>query len=308
MQLIWLSGPTGKVVSLSVTRRGIALVGLGLAALLVAAGIALHFVGLRLAVAYSPDVAQQLGGVTSSAEQARMEQVYRDELNQLRQRMGQLIHQVGELETTRARLNELLGISQIQNARPAWWGRGGPLPGLSAASAEPLALSRELSQTQQQWQLLDLSWRRMHQQWELDAKRLAQLPVGLPLGGEFLVSSGFGMRLDPISAEPSHHEGIDFVAPTGTPVLASAPGRVSLSQWAGPYGQMVEITHAENFKTRYAHLSRRAVTEGQRVQRGQLIGHLGSTGRSTGPHLHYEIEHQGRVLDPVKALAPLSWR
>ncbi|MFM8624665.1 MAG: M23 family metallopeptidase [Betaproteobacteria bacterium] len=310
MQLIWLSGPTGKMWSFSITRRRVMLAVAVVALIMISAGVALHFVGLRLAVAYSPQIAQQLGGVTSASEQARIEQAYRDELDRLRERMGQLAQRVGELETAKAQFHEALGISKVQGAREAasWFGRGGPLLNLAGLSLQAPGLGRELAHTARQTQWLDQSWGQLHQQWTLEAQRLARLPVGLPLRGEFFVSSGFGLRNDPITGAPTHHEGLDFVAPTGTPVLASAPGTVTRSEWAGPYGQLVEIAHAENYKSRYAHLSRRSVQEGQRVERGQLLGHLGSTGRSTGPHLHYEVEHRGLTVDPVKALAPLSWR
>ena len=312
MQLIWLSGPTGKVVSFSVTRRGLTIAGAALALVMVITGVGLHFIGLRLAVTYSPEVAQQLGGVTSQHEQARIEQTYRSELEQLRQKMGQLVQRVGELETARAQINELVGIRKIQPQRetPTWLGRGGPLQALNLPdlSLQASVLSRELALTRQQWMQIDQSWNLLHQQWTRDAQRLALLPLGLPLSGEFVVSSGYGMRIDPLSGQLAHHEGMDFIAPTGTPVLATAPGVVTRSEWAGPYGQLVEVAHAERYTTRYAHLRQRVVQEGQRVSRGQLLGHLGNTGRSTGPHLHYEIEHQSRTVDPLKALAPLSWR
>jgi murein DD-endopeptidase MepM/ murein hydrolase activator NlpD len=128
------------------------------------------------------------------------------------------------------------------------------------------------------------------------------LPVGLPLPGDFLVSSGYGLRIDPLRGVPTHHEGMDFVAPTGTPVLATAPGLVTRSEWAGPYGQLVEVAHAEHYKTRYAHLSKRLVSIGQAVQRQEKIGELGNTGRSTGPHLHYEVLRHGRAINPAAVL------
>lgn len=317
MQLIWLSGPTGKMVSLSITLRTVLLASAALAGLLVVIGIGLHFVGLRIAVAYSPAVAQQLGGVTSVAEQERIEEAYRSELSQLRQRLGQLVQRVSDLETTKIQLSELIGIrsSQASKEKPSWFGRGGPLHplGLSGTllpglSIQMPALAKELALTSQQWQELERSWNQMHQEWQAEGQRLIQLPVGLPLLGEFQISSGFGVRTDPLRGMPSMHEGMDFIAPPGTPVLATAPGMVSRSEWAGDYGQMVEVTHGEHYKTRYAHLSQRLVQVGQQVARGQALGELGNTGRSTGPHLHYEIEHLGRIIDPAKALSPLAWR
>jgi murein DD-endopeptidase MepM/ murein hydrolase activator NlpD len=317
MQLIWLSGPTGKRVSLSITRRTVLLASAALAGLLVVIGIALHFVGLRIAVAYSPAVAQQIGGVTSVMEQERIEQAYRSELNQLRQSLGQLTHRVSELETSKIQLSELVGIRNVQpnKEKSSWFGRGGPLyplnlPGtlLPGLSIKTPALATELALTSREWQQLDQSWSQLNEQWQAEGQRLIRLPVGLPLLGDFQVSSGFGVRIDPLRGLPSMHEGMDFIVPPGTPVLATAPGVVTRSEWAGDYGQMVEVAHGEHYKTRYAHLRLRQVGVGQTVARGQALGESGNTGRSTGPHLHYEVEHMGRNLDPTKALRPLAWR
>ena len=88
----------------------------------------------------------------------------------------------------------------------------------------------------------------------------------------------------------------------GTPILAAADGLVTRSGWEDTYGNIVEVTHAEGFMTRYAHISKRLVTEGQRVKRGQHIADVGSTGRSTGPHLHYEVFRHGHVMNPVQVL------
>ena len=327
MQLIWLSGPTGKMVSLSITTRTVLLGCAAAAALLVLVGVALHFVGLRIAVAYSPTVAQQLGGVTSVRESRLIEESYRTEVSDLEQRLGHLVQRVRELELSKTQLNELLGIRQLvssqdkglRRAAPAlpgtgWLGRGGPLNpapsslGPKGLSIQTQPLARELSSLAQQWDQIDQSWLQLQQQWQAEAQRLIGLPVGLPLLGEFFISSGYGVRTDPLRGTPSLHEGLDFVAPPGTPVLATAPGVVSRSESSGDYGQWVEVSHDEQFKTRYAHLRQRLVAVGQQVARGQAIGELGSTGRSTGPHLHYEVEHQGRIIDPIKALATVSWR
>lgn len=305
------------MVSLSITARTVLLASAAMAALLVVIGVALHFVGLRIAVAYSPSVAQQIGGVTSVLEQERIEEAYRHELGQLRQRLGHLVQRVGELEAIKTQLGELVGIRHVAptKEKSSWFGRGGPLhpltlpstllPGLSIQTP---ALAKELALTARQWEELDRAWSQLHEQWQAEGQRLIRLPVGLPLLGEFQVSSGYGVRIDPLRGVPSMHEGMDFIAPPGTPVLAAAAGVVTRSEWAGDYGQLVEVAHGEHYKTRYAHLRLRQAEVGQTVARGQALGELGNTGRSTGPHLHYEVEHMGRVLDPTKALSPLSWR
>ncbi|WP_277184702.1 M23 family metallopeptidase [Caballeronia sp. BR00000012568055] len=116
-------------------------------------------------------------------------------------------------------------------------------------------------------------------------------------------SSSFGNRLDPFSGHPSFHPGVDLVAPTGTPIRAAAKGRVI---YAGPmpgYGNAVDIDHGNGYVTRYAHASKIEVRVGQTVQPGEEIAKVGSTGRSTGPHLHFEVRMDGRAVDPAGYLA-----
>jgi murein DD-endopeptidase MepM/ murein hydrolase activator NlpD len=115
------------------------------------------------------------------------------------------------------------------------------------------------------------------------------------------LSSGFGMRFHPILGYSRMHQGIDFAAPTGTPVLASAGGRVVKAGWSGGYGNVVQIDHGRGTVTRYAHLSRINVKEGQQVAQGHRIGAVGSTGMSTGPHLHYEVWMNGKPVNPRQA-------
>lgn len=134
--------------------------------------------------------------------------------------------------------------------------------------------------------------------WSLEKDWLTRLPLLSPIVEPHHISSGFGLRRDPFTRALSRHEGIDFVAPTGTPVLATAPGRVLQARYWGPYGLLVEIEHEWGFATRYAHLSRLLVKEGDTVQAGDTVGLLGNTGRSTGPHLHYEVRFQERAIQP----------
>lgn len=123
-------------------------------------------------------------------------------------------------------------------------------------------------------------------------------PTGLPLQNARLTSA-FGYRLHPLSGRYQSHAGVDLAAAMGTPVTATADGVVGLAGWMGGYGLMIQLGHAENIETRYAHLSSTAVTAGQVVRRGQIIGYVGSTGRSTGPHLHYEVRVSEVAIDPL---------
>jgi murein DD-endopeptidase MepM/ murein hydrolase activator NlpD len=133
-------------------------------------------------------------------------------------------------------------------------------------------------------------------------RTLSVVPVRKPLMGELDVSSGFGVRVDPFIRAPAMHTGIDFRGETGDPARATADGTVTVAGWQGGYGKMVEIDHGYGFTTRYGHLSDITVKVGQRVRAGHIVGKVGSTGRSTGPHLHYETRVNGEAVDPRKFL------
>jgi murein DD-endopeptidase MepM/ murein hydrolase activator NlpD len=128
---------------------------------------------------------------------------------------------------------------------------------------------------------------------------LDRLPVANPAPGA-ATSSGFGVRTDPFLGTPAMHAGLDFKAALGAPVLAAADGKVIDAGRNGGYGKMVEIDHGNGITTRYAHLSAISVYAGDTVRRGDKLGEVGSTGRSTGPHLHYEVRRRGDALDPVR--------
>ena len=133
-------------------------------------------------------------------------------------------------------------------------------------------------------------------------RTLASVPLRKPIVGEMEVSSGYGMRIDPFIRAPAMHTGMDFRGETGDPARATADGNITVAGWQGGYGKMVEIDHGNGLTTRYAHLSDITVKVGQRVRAGHIIGKIGSTGRSTGPHLHYETRVNGDAVDPRKFL------
>ena len=121
-----------------------------------------------------------------------------------------------------------------------------------------------------------------------------------PVAGR--VSSTFGERRDPFTGEPDFHAGLDLAAPAGTPVRAAADGTVDFSGRRGDAGNLVEIAHADGTRTRYAHLDSMKVQAGETVRAGQVLGAVGSTGRSTGPHLHFAVERAGQLVDPKPLL------
>ncbi len=132
---------------------------------------------------------------------------------------------------------------------------------------------------------------------------MVYMPVREPLVGESSVSSPFGYRPDPFLGRPALHPGIDLVQPYGADIKATAAGRVVHAGWMGGYGEMVEIDHGNGLSTRYGHMSDVLVSEGEEVKAGAVLGRIGSTGRSTGPHLHYEVRVDGEPVDPERFLS-----
>ena len=125
-----------------------------------------------------------------------------------------------------------------------------------------------------------------------------RLPISMPIFEDFRVTSGFGVRRDPFTGRPARHTGQDFAAPMRTPVYSTAPGDVVFAGRRGAYGNMVEIDHGLGLRSRYAHLNTITVEEGDWVFTGEEIGLVGNTGRSTGPHLHYEVWVDGAPRNP----------
>lgn len=130
--------------------------------------------------------------------------------------------------------------------------------------------------------------------------KIARIPSIMPIHvDDYTISAGYGYRRDPIYGTAKFHEGLDFAAPTGTPVFATADATVESAERKSNYGNCIDLNHGYNYSTRYAHLSQILVEAGQKVKRGELIGKVGSTGKSTGSHLHYEVRFKGEPQNPV---------
>ena len=184
-----------------------------------------------------------------------------------------------------------LDMAQLEAAAPKGGGIGGPFVPVARPSADAGAFERQLyriSLTRAQVDKL--------------TRTLSLVPYRKPVIGNVEFSSGFGVRSDPFLGRPAMHTGLDFRASTGDPVRATANGKVVNAGWSGGYGRMVEIDHGNGLSTRYGHLSEIGVKIGQQISIGQVIGAVGSTGRSTGPHLHYETRIDGDAVDPQKFL------
>jgi len=200
-----------------------------------------------------------------------------------------------DIDRTRRALTELgLDTTAYMVAPQPQKAQGGPLlPATTNKSEteEKNAFSQLLTKTKES---LD----------EADRARFAirSIPLHRPTLTDADITSGFGTRNDPFLGTLAMHAGIDFRGETGTPVIATATGIVTEAGWQGGYGQMVEIDHGRGLTTRFGHLSSILVVPGQRIEAGQILGRIGSTGRSTGPHLHYETRIDGTAIDPIKFL------
>jgi murein DD-endopeptidase MepM/ murein hydrolase activator NlpD len=296
MQLMWLSGPTANVVTVSIGRKTILIGVLAVAVTLVALGGLLQFMGIRIAVDADPTWARALGGVTSTVEQERIEQQYEEQIARLKSRIDGLSRKVNELANAKKAIVDLIPANEKATGKG---GQGGPLRRiLDFEWFAPKAVDG-LVQLNQESRVLDRRISALITTWETELDVVRGLPLAAPLSVDHHVSSEYGFRRDPINRGLARHTGMDYVAPYGSPVEATAAGRVIQAGVLGAYGLVVDLDHGDGFTTRYAHLSKIEVAPGDTVATGTVIGRLGNTGRSTGPHLHYEIRVHGRPINPV---------
>ena len=193
----------------------------------------------------------------------------------------------------------LAGVGTAANAAPEEGQKpavGGPL--LAASSADAAA---ELT-GEAQFRSLFMTWKKMDRM----EQGVISIPSVQPVQ-HLNFSSNFGVRSDPFRGTAAMHAGVDIPGPVGTPIYATADGIVSHADRLGGYGNMVEINHGKGIATRYGHLSKILVADNMRVKRGQLIALMGSTGRSTGPHLHYEVRIDGHAVNPVPFLTTADY-
>jgi murein DD-endopeptidase MepM/ murein hydrolase activator NlpD len=221
----------------------------------------------------------------------------------LASRVGSLNAQLIRLDALGRRLTDLAGLDRgefdFDKAPPAGGPEGQEVQGGSAQVPELTnvldVLEEQINDREQQLQALEMV---------MATRELGQriLPGGLPLIGGW-ISSHFGYRADPFTGHGAFHAGVDFAGQPGSRVIAVGPGVVSYAGWKQGYGYVVEITHPTGYMTRYGHNSRNLVQVGQSVQKNDAIAVIGSTGRSTGTHVHFEVLRDGNVLNPMKYLA-----
>lgn len=233
---------------------------------------------------------------TALAELSRQNEELRREKERFERTLAEIAGQLNEFETQSGRLADALGVEDLPSSRPA---AGGPGAATAPVSRRSL-LEDELDALKNRSDTLDESLEQIVGAFEHRRRMLDSTPSVMPVDGWF--SHGFGWRKDPFTGERQFHRGIDIVADAGTPVLATADGVVSRAVRVPDYGKMIDISNGFGYVTRFGHLSEIMVRPGQRVRRGDVIGLVGSTGRSTGPHVHYEVFRDGRRVNPWKYL------
>ncbi len=290
----WLA--KSRAVHLSGTKLTMAFLGLSLG-LMVAAAVLYHWVFLKGARDGWPVIGTLVKLVVKDEIEQR-DRFMRENLDAMARRLGEMQAKIVQLEALGERVSGLAGVNPAEiKVVP---GRGGALVSGRPLSMEELqATLFDLDQlTNQRTDLLTVVESRLFDQKMRNMMIPTQQPV---LAGH--VGSSFGWRIDPFTGRSALHTGLDFQADPGTPILAAAGGVVVTQEIHPAYGNMVEIDHGNNLITRYAHAARVWVKKGDLVKRGQKVAEVGTTGRSTGPHLHFEVMVQGVPQDPQKFLA-----
>ena len=218
-------------------------------------------------------------------------------MSALAQQLGEIQARIMRLDALSARLAAMAGVKDIKMDEPP--AQGGPLEQVAPLSSTEIdsQVTKLLADVQERSERLDAISMHLLQQ---NLKKTT-FPSGAPVNAGYN-SSSYGWRPDPFTGQKAFHKGLDFMADSGTLIHAAADGIVTQAERAPDYGNIVRVDHGFGLDTRYAHLSGFLVRVGDRVSKGQPIGTVGSTGRSTGPHLHYEVRLNGVPLDPRKYL------
>jgi len=290
----WLA--KSRAINLSGTKLLLALAGLSLVLMLMAAGM-YHWVFLKGAREGWPVIGSMLRLIVKDEFEQR-DRFMRENLDAMARKLGEMQAKMVQLEALGERVSGLAGVNPAEIKLPP--GRGGALiEGRPLTLQELQATLNDLDElTEHKTDLLTVMESRLFDQ---KVKKM-MVPTQQPIQLGHLGSS-FGWRIDPFTGRSALHTGLDFQAEPGTAILAAAGGVVVTAESHPAYGNMVEVDHGNNLITRYAHASRFHVKKGDIVKRGQRVADVGSTGRSTGPHLHFEVLVQGVPQDPQKFLA-----
>ena len=323
MQVMITHGRMARTRVLQFSALQVAVLGLLLGTLLMLlSGAVYHFIFLKAAREGWPVVSQVVRLVVRD-EIAQRDRFMRENLDAMAQRVGEMQAKLVKLEVMGERVSGLAGLKpedlratdEKESGRGAPAGRGGAPAGSKPVGATgqggpyvPAPHSPSLEQLNQAMAQLDEQTEHHSDMFTMIESRLFEnrlralmVPSSAPVEGP--VGSGFGFRTDPFTGRGALHTGLDFPADVGTPIQAAAGGVVVASESHPQYGSMVEVDHGNSLVTRYAHASKLLVKTGDIVKRGQAIALVGSTGRSTGPHLHFEVLVEGVPQNPSKFLA-----
>lgn len=301
MNIILVSNRLAKTRSITLGAWQITFLLMLLSGLMLGAAFTVQYALVRFAPEGLSDEIRILLSEVQSDEQQKQQTYLHSSLDAMAVRVGQMQAQVQRLDAFGARLAKLTGMKpeEFQFSQPP--AQGGPLVVSTAQEMSENGLAQQLDRlshvvNDRSDKLLALETMLLQNQ--LSRKMLPSIP---PVHTGFY-SSNFGWRIDPFTGANAMHEGVDFVAEAGTPIYASAGGVVDYASLHPQYGNMVEIDHGNDIVTRYAHASKLLVKVGQVVRRGEKIAEVGSTGRSTGSHLHFEVRYKGIAQNPVRFL------
>jgi len=303
LQIIFVDRRLSKARTLSLTRMRMVALAVAFSLLIMAAVAGLFALVFRLAAGADVPAVQSVVSLVMRDQLERNEQYVQNNVSAMAKMLGDVQARLLRLDALGERIAKLAGIRPEEFNFRELPARGGPL----AADARPLSL-RELQDqvtlvgrgVEQRADFMDV----VESELVANQARDALLPHGTPLIEGF-VGSGYGMRNDPFTGEWTMHSGVDFAAPVGTPIFAAAGGVVVSAEKHPAYGNMVEVDHGKGLSTMYAHASRLLVKNGDFVRKGQKIAEVGTTGRSTGPHLHFEVHVKGVPQNPSRYLASL---
>ena len=302
MHIILVSNRLATAKSISLGTRHLLLGMALLTAAIVALSSSMFYLVFRHAAEIKLPLVQTLllSGQEQQAQNAK--EFMRENLNAMAVRLGQMQAQLIRLDALGERLSALAGIKPQEFRMSEPPGLGGALP--ASIPVQDLSMDELTAQ-------LDALSKRMENRYDymgilenrlFDARVKKKLmPTVRPVDVAWNASS-FGWRIDPFTGQKAMHEGIDFLVDTGTPIHAAAGGLVVAAELHPQYGHMIDIDHGNDFTSRYAHASKLLVKTGDLVQRGAIIGLSGSTGRSTGPHVHFEVRYKGVAQNPNRFL------
>jgi len=262
---------------------------------------ALNVFALRYAAENKSPLLKPLVAPFVAEESERSQSYLRDQLSAMATKVGQMQAQLLRLDVIGDRIAKLGGFRPheflfSQPVAPA----GSPAAPVSGA-VSVVSLNQQLDTLADQVEDRGDKLGFLESLFTRSKARRQLLPSSLPIEGG-LYTSNFGSRTDPFTGMQTMHEGVDFLAEAGTPIRAAAAGVVVYADYHPQYGNMVDIDHGNNLVTRYAHMRKMSVRAGDVAQRGTLIGEVGSSGRATGPHLHFEVRENGAAQDPARFL------